>query len=143
MVPFQDSWRGSDSLTGSLPDRIINKLVNNQKLTTAIFAALADPTRRRLLVRLSGSGERQVAALAKPFRISPPAISRHLRVLEKARLIQRRRQGRVHLIRARPDGLREAQKWINHYVAGWEFSFDALANLLPKTSNERKKSDEI
>jgi len=142
MVPFQDSWRGSDSLTGSLPDSIINKLVNNQKLTTAIFAALADPTRRRLLVRLSGSGERQVAALAKPFRISPPAISRHLRVLEKARLIQRRRQGRVHLIRARPDGLREAQKWINHYVAGWEFSFDALANLLGN-QQRKEKSHEI
>jgi DNA-binding transcriptional ArsR family regulator len=118
---------------------MINRLVNNQRLTTAVFAALADPTRRRLLVRLSGGGESQVAALARPFRISPPAISRHLRVLEKARLIQRRRQGRVHLIRARPDGLREAQKWINQYAAGWEFSFDALANLLGNQQPKEEK----
>ena len=106
------------------------------RLTTAVFAALADPTRRRLLARLSGGEESQVAALAKPFRISAPAISRHLRVLEHARLIQRRRQGRVHLIRARPDGLSEARKWIDQYVAGWEFSFDALANLL---ENQQRK----
>ena len=74
-------------------------MVNNQKKITAIFAALADPTRRRILVRLSTSGEGPVTALAKPFRVSLPAISRHLRVLEKARLIDRRREGRVHLIR--------------------------------------------
>jgi DNA-binding transcriptional ArsR family regulator len=99
-------------------------LVNNQKQITAVFAALADPTRRRIVARLANREECAVTALAKPFRISPPAISRHLRVLEKAGLVQRRRTGRVHLIRTRPDGLKEAQRWINECAAGWEFSFD-------------------
>jgi DNA-binding transcriptional ArsR family regulator len=70
--------------------------------------------------------------LAKPFRISPPAISRHLRVLEQARLIHRRRDGRVHLIRARSEGLNDAQQWMAQCAAAWEFSFDRLENLLRK-----------
>jgi DNA-binding transcriptional ArsR family regulator len=65
-----------------------------------------------------------------PFRISLPAISRHLRVLENARLVRRRRYGREHLFRARSGGLKEVQRWIAHCVAGWEFSFDALDELL-------------
>jgi DNA-binding transcriptional ArsR family regulator len=107
-------------------------VVNNQSRLTAVFAALADPTRRAILLRLSGSGESPVTALAKPFRMSPPAISRHMRVLEKARLIHRRRKGREHLIRARSEGLKNAQQWMAHYAAGWEFSFDTLENLLRK-----------
>src|SRR5580692_2243660 len=111
-------------------------MVNNQKQITAIFAALADPTRRRILVRLSDSGEGPVTALAKPFRISLPAVSRHLRVLEKARLIDRRREGRLHLIRVRAAGLKQAQDWMAQFAAGWDFSFDALDELL---RNERRK----
>jgi DNA-binding transcriptional ArsR family regulator len=113
-------------------------LVNNQKEITAVFAALADPTRRRILWRLSKSEGSPVTALAKPFRISAPAISRHLRVLEKARLIERRRDGRVHLIRARPAGLESAQKWIAECAAGWDFSFDALDHLL---ENQKRKEE--
>jgi DNA-binding transcriptional ArsR family regulator len=114
-------------------------LVNNQNHITAIFAALADPTRRRILVRLSHTAESPVNALAKPFRISPPAVSRHLRVLENARLIHRRREGRVHLIRARPAGLKEAQAWINECAVAWEFSFDALEHLLRNQKRKEKK----
>jgi DNA-binding transcriptional ArsR family regulator len=115
---------------------ILNKVVNSQEKITAIFAALADPTRRRILVRLSTGGEGPVTALAKPFRVSLPAISRHLRVLEKARLIDRRREGRVHLIRFRAAGLKQARDWMAHCAAGWDFSFDALDELL---RNERRK----
>jgi DNA-binding transcriptional ArsR family regulator len=111
-------------------------MVNNQEKITAIFAALADPTRRRILVRLSDHGEGPVTALARPFRISLPAVSRHLRVLEKARLIGRRRKGRVHLIRVRAAGFRQAQDWIARLAAGWDFSFDALDGLL---RNEQRK----
>jgi DNA-binding transcriptional ArsR family regulator len=107
-------------------------LVNNQKSITTVFAALADPTRRRILARLSSHGEGPVTALAKPFRISLPAISRHLRVLEKARLIDRRREGRTHVIRARAAGFKPAQDWIAHCAAGWNFSFDKLDELLRK-----------
>lgn len=95
-----------------------------------MFAALADPTRRSILERLSAQGESRVTALAKPFRMSLPAISRHLRVLEKARLIRRRRHGREHLIQARAEGLQAARQWIAHCAAGWDFSFDALDELL-------------
>ncbi len=80
-----------------------------------------------------------MTALAKPFRISAPAISRHLRVLEKARLIERRRDGRVHLIRARPAGLKSAQEWIAQCAAGWEFSFDALDSLLENQQRKEEK----
>jgi DNA-binding transcriptional ArsR family regulator len=114
-------------------------MVNNQRVT-AVFAALADPTRRGILVRLSSSGETPVAELAKPFRISAPAVSRHLRVLEKARLIRRRHQGREHLIRARAEGMKEAQQWIAHCVAGWEFSFNQLDELLKQEKRKERKS---
>lgn len=93
---------------------------------------MADPKRRRILQTVASRPETSVSALSKPFRISPPAISRHLRVLEKARLIERRRHGREHLIRARPAGLNDAQQWMANCVAGWQFSFDALDNLLKK-----------
>jgi DNA-binding transcriptional ArsR family regulator len=114
-------------------------MVNNQKKITAIFAALADPTRRRILARLSNRGEGPVTALAKPFRISLPAVSRHLRVLEKARLIDRRREGRVHVIRVRPAGFKQAQDWIAQLAAGWDFSFDALDELLRNQQRKEKQ----
>jgi DNA-binding transcriptional ArsR family regulator len=117
-------------------------MVNNQERITAIFAALADPTRRRILARLSTSGEGPVTALAKPFHISLPAISRHLRVLERARLIDRRREGRVHVIRVRAAGLKQAREWITQCAAGWDFSFDALDELL-KDEQRKGKKDEI
>jgi DNA-binding transcriptional ArsR family regulator len=114
-------------------------MVNNQDRISAVFAALADPTRRRILARLSKSGERPVTALAKPFQISLPAISRHLRVLKEARLIDMRREGRTHLIRARAEGLKSAEQWIARCTAaGWDHSFDALDRLL-ETDSERGK----
>lgn len=113
-------------------------MVNDPRRVTAVFAALADPTRRRILTRLARGGEAAVADLAKPFRISPPAISRHLRVLEKARLIGRRRTGRVHWIRARAEGLNPAQEWMRQCAAGWEFSFDRLDDLIRA---ERRKDE--
>jgi DNA-binding transcriptional ArsR family regulator len=121
-------------------------MVNNQRKISAIFAALADPTRRRILVRLSSGGERPVTALAKPFHISLPAISRHLRVLDKARLIDRRREGRVHLIRVRAAGFKQARDWIAQCAAAWDFSFDALDELLrnePRNEQRKEKKDEV
>src|SRR5215467_12465426 len=105
-------------------------MVNNQRSVTAVFSALSDPTRRSILLKLSRGGESAVTGLAKPFRVSLPAISRHLRVLERARLIERRRDGRIHMIRARPGALKPAQDWMAQCAAGWEFSFDTLDTLL-------------
>lgn len=102
--------------------------VNRLDLT---FAALADPTRRSILANLA-DGERCVTDLAKPHRMSLPAISKHLRVLEKAGLVRRQRQGRVHrlAIEARP--MQEAQQWIAEYRRFWEASLDRLDNYLQK-----------
>ena len=114
-------------------------MVNSQDQVTAIFAALADPTRRGILSRLSNGGADPVSSLAKPFHISLPAISRHLRVLGEAGLIDRRRQGRSQLIRLRPAGLKPAQDWLAHCAAGWDSSFDKLDELLKSESGEEKK----
>ncbi|HYA98306.1 MAG TPA: metalloregulator ArsR/SmtB family transcription factor [Methylomirabilota bacterium] len=111
----------------------------NKQTVSAVFAALADPTRRRILERLATGGEARATALARPFRISLPAISRHLRVLEGARLIERRRKGRLHLIRARAAGLAEARRWMAHYAAGWDAAFDALDELLHKDREKGKR----
>lgn len=115
-------------------------MVKDQKALTAIFAALADPTRRHILMRLSKVAESPVSALAKPFAISAPAVSRHLRVIEKARLIDRRREGRLHLVRARPAGLKLAQKWLTQCAAGWSFSLDTLDSLITKDQAKEEKN---
>ncbi len=118
---------------------IFHTLVNKHKRVTTVFAALAHPTRRRIFERLAGHGGTRVTELAKPFRISLPAISRHLRVLEDARLVRRHRQGREHVICANPAGMRDAQKWIAQCAAGWELSFDALDKLLKSEQRKERK----
>ena len=89
------------------------------------FAALADPTRRAILQRLA-SGETTVTELARPFAISLPAISRHLRVLEAASLIRQERAGNFRRCRLDPDGLKTAAAWLDFYRRFWSDSFDRL-----------------
>ena len=117
-------------------------MVNNQRQVTRIFSALADPTRRRILSQLATGTERSVNEVAKPFRISLPAVSRHIRILESARLIERRRIGRVHLIRVRPEGVVVARDWLASFSAEWDRSFDKLEKLLA-TERQEEVSDEI
>ena len=93
------------------------------------FAALADPTRRAILARLA-KGEAHVGALVAPFPISGPAISRHLRVLEHAGLIEREADAQWRICRLRPAGLRAAHDWLDDYRAFWEAGLDRLAELL-------------
>jgi DNA-binding transcriptional ArsR family regulator len=93
------------------------------------FAALADPTRRAILARLR-RGEAAVAELARPFPISGPAISRHLRVLEAAGLIEREVAARQRICRLRPQGLLPAHDWLQAYRSYWEAGLDRLAELL-------------
>ncbi len=93
------------------------------------FSALADPTRRAIVARLA-SGEATVGEIAKPFDISGPAISRHLKVLEEARLIERKVQARWRVCSLRRDRLAEAQAWIEQARAFWEKGFDRLEALL-------------
>jgi len=94
------------------------------------FAALADPTRRAILARLAEEGDTTVGDLARPFRISLPAVSRHLKVLEEARLIIRRKDAQWRRCRLTPEALHEASQWIERYRRYWEERFDALAGYL-------------
>lgn len=105
----------------------------------ATFAALADPTRRAILARLA-SGEASVMELAKPFRMSQPAISKHLRVLERAGLISRGRdaQRRPRRLEAKP--LAEASSWLEHYRQFWEKRFQRLDALLEEMKASEKKA---
>lgn len=113
--------------------------VNSQKLD-ATFAALADPTRRAILARLA-TGEATVNDLAKPFKMSQPAISKHLRVLERAGLISTAidAQRRPRRIEATP--LKEATAWLEKYRIFWEVRYDNLEELLVemKSDNSSKK----
>jgi DNA-binding transcriptional ArsR family regulator len=95
----------------------------------ATFAALADPTRRAILARLA-SGEASVTELARPFAMSQPAISKHLRVLERAGLISRRRAAQRRPRRLEPRPLAEATAWLEHYRRFWEGNFQRLDALL-------------
>jgi DNA-binding transcriptional ArsR family regulator len=103
----------------------------------AVFGALADPTRRAILERLT-EGEATVSQLARPFDMSLPAVSRHLRVLEQAGLLARRRDGRLQHCRLVEDPLMEAVGWIVHYGAFWEERLDSLEAFLA-SSLERSK----
>ena len=109
----------------------------------ATFHALADPIRRSILTRLE-TGEASVTELARPFRVSLPAISKHIRVLEKAGLLERRRAGRVHSLRLAARPLREAAAWIERYRRFWESRFDALDRHLQeqlRREGESKKEE--
>lgn len=93
------------------------------------FAALADPTRRAILARLS-KGQAAVNELARPFKMTLPAVSKHLKVLEKAGLIKRSRQAQWRPCRLRAKPLQEAATWIERYRKCWEESFDRLEDYL-------------
>jgi DNA-binding transcriptional ArsR family regulator len=106
----------------------------SEKRLDATFAALSDATRRGILARLA-EGEASVGELAAPYRMSLPAVSKHLRVLESARLIVRRKHGRVHRCRLAARPIRGASEWIAQYRRFWESQFDALSAYLEKTQN--------
>ncbi len=102
------------------------------------FGALSDPTRRRILERLAG-GECRVTRLAAPFSMSLPAISKHLRVLEKAGLVRRRRRGREHHLQIEAEPMQDALRWIEQYRKFWQGSLDGLADYLEKTETPKPK----
>src|SRR3954464_1106555 len=104
----------------------------------ATFAALADPTRRAILARLS-SGEASVMELAEPFAMSQPAISKHLKVLERAGLISRGRDAQRRPCRLRAQPLAEANGWLENYRRFWESSFQNLDILLEEMKAKEKK----
>ena len=120
------------------PCYIFNRMVKySPRMLSRTFAALADPTRRRILAHLA-RGDRCVTDLAKPHSMSLPAVSKHLRVLENAGLIRRKRYGRVHQLNLEAKPMKQAVRWIEEYRKFWEGSLDRLAAYLEKTNKARK-----
>jgi DNA-binding transcriptional ArsR family regulator len=103
----------------------------------ASLHALADPTRRAILRRLARSDAR-VTDVAAPFRISLNSVSKHIRILERARLVERRKVGREHILRFRPDPLHLVQEWISQQQAFWRASLEALGALLNQADEKEK-----
>lgn len=117
---------------------LYNHMVNDSKALDLIFGALSDPTRRGILAQLS-TGEMNVSTLAKPYDMSQPAISKHLRVLENAGLIERSRRGREHFVRANAKSAERAAQWIAHYNRFWRQHFDEVDVYLQQNAKEWTK----
>lgn len=113
-------------------------MVTNSHQLDLTFAALADPTRRAILARLT-EGDSTVGDLASPFEISRPAISKHLRVLERAGLVRRARDGRLSRCGLNASPLREAADWVEQYRQFWERQLDALARYLEEEEKETEE----
>jgi DNA-binding transcriptional ArsR family regulator len=116
-------------VTNSAPDRL-----------SATLSALADPTRRAILARLA-AGETSVTELAKPFRMSLPAVSKHLKVLERAGLIARGREAQWRPCRLDAGPMREVADWIHGYRRFWDESFDRLDDYLTDMQAKEKNRD--
>jgi DNA-binding transcriptional ArsR family regulator len=107
----------------------LNLQVNN---LDHVYGAIADPTRRAILIMLAEGDEVNVSFLAEQFPISLNGVSKHIKVLERAGLVERTVQGREHLLRLRPEPLRDAARWLVHYRGFWEQRLDALEELVAK-----------
>jgi DNA-binding transcriptional ArsR family regulator len=102
------------------------------------FGALADPTRRAILSRLA-SGEASVSDLAKPFKMSLPAVSKHLKVLQRAGLVTQGREAQWRPCRLEAAPLKAVADWVEHYRAYWEHSFDSLDDYLREVQSKERK----
>ena len=107
---------------------------------SATFSALADPTRRAILARLA-NGDASVNEIAQPFDISLPAISRHLKVLERANLIVRQRDAQWRRCHLSAGPLKEALDWVSTYRRFWDQQFDSLADYLMREDDEEENED--
>ena len=109
--------------------------MTSEAVLSATFSALSDPTRRKILQRLSG-GALSVGELAEPMEMSWPAVTKHLKVLEAAGLLRRRREGRRHVVSLNAEPIKGAQQWMDHYREFWEGSLDRLADYLEREQEE-------
>lgn len=117
-------------LTDTQPVHIVNDMVNYaDRRMDAVFSALADSTRRGMIRRLS-RGPATIGELGRPYPITKPAITRHVKILEGAGLVRRERDGRLHVCSLRAEQMREAEAWIERYRTFWEGSLGSLAKLV-------------
>ncbi len=100
--------------------------------TNEIFSALADESRRNILMMLS-TGSKNVNAIAESFKISRPAVSKHLRILERSKLVKAKREGRERIFTLNPEPVKQAMDWFKFYEKFWNEKLDALVNYLEKT----------
>jgi DNA-binding transcriptional ArsR family regulator len=128
-----------------LTNRLFNLMVNNLEMPpdlSVTFGALADPTRRAILARLA-SGEATVSELGEPFEMSGPAISKHLKVLERAGLISRGREAQWRPCRLVGAPLKDAADWLEEYRRFWEDSFDRLDDYLRELQAKDKRASQV
>ena len=104
-----------------------------------VYAAIVDPTRRALLLRLAKEGEKNATELLEPFSISQPAISKHLRVLREAGLIRSRKEGRLRIYEVEADELRQVYDWVSHFEKYWDEKLDALGDYLNQQKRRTKE----
>ena len=126
-------------ITYRLYNQVVMDMQQNDPLSTT-FAALADPTRRAILARLA-QGETSVKDLAAPFDMSQPAISKHLRVLERAGLIEQGRQAQWRPRRLQAGPLREVADWVSQYRRHWEESFERLDTYLREVGEQQEQGN--
>jgi DNA-binding transcriptional ArsR family regulator len=103
------------------------------------FGALADPTRRAILASLQ-LGQASITELAKPHRMSLPAVMKHVHVLEQAGLVSQKKAGRTRICRLAPEPLQDAESWISQYRRFWERNFDSLERYLNEEKSQEEKS---
>jgi DNA-binding transcriptional ArsR family regulator len=118
-----------DAMKPTAPDRL-----------DAVFGALADPTRRAIMERLTAKGELAVGDIAEPFEISAPAISRHLNVLEQAGLVERRVDKQWRLVRAKREALKPLESWLTRQTRYWSDALDRLEAVAAAETPKRRKS---
>jgi DNA-binding transcriptional ArsR family regulator len=106
-----------------------------------VFNALSDPTRFAIVERLLANGELTAGEIAEPFDLSKPAISRHLKILEEAGVIERQVERQFRVFRTRADGFREMDDWLSRYRRFWTDSFGRLEKFLDESGNENGRRD--
>ena len=111
----------------------------NEGQLDSLFGALSDSTRRKIIEKLT-KNDLIVTEIASDFDISLPAVSKHIKVLENAGLVKRKRDGKLHKISYNKEAVKTAWSWIDQYRELWEKSFDSLAELLDKKAEEEKKN---
>jgi DNA-binding transcriptional ArsR family regulator len=110
----------------------------HENLMDAVFVALADPTRRGMIARLS-KGPASIGELGRPYDVSKPAITKHVKILERAGLISRKKDGRIHRCRLNPKPMEEAEEWIEKHRKFWQGSLGKLARYLERTKPAGEK----
>lgn len=121
-----------------MPSSALQRSPARERELDRVFGALSDRTRRAILARLA-EGPVRVGELAEPFRMSLPAVSRHLKVLERARLIARDVEGRVHHCSLAPASLRDVDRWLDHYRGFWEGSLKSLARYVERDPGKPRR----